>query len=77
MDPGRGHRRLLEEDAPRAPTPSKLFNADDAAVALQAGDFNEKEPIDKRSLDYILRSGLAGGLAGCAVGVSRSSSLKG
>jgi solute carrier family 25 protein 16 len=24
--------------------------------------------IDKRSLDYVLRSGLAGGLAGCAVG---------
>ena len=25
---------------------------------------------DKRSLDYVLRSGLAGGIAGCAVGVS-------
>jgi hypothetical protein len=23
--------------------------------------------LDKRSLDYVLRSGLAGGLAGCAV----------
>ena len=25
------------------------------------------EPLDKRSMDYVLRSGLAGGLAGCAV----------
>lgn len=24
--------------------------------------------VEKRSLDYVLRSGLAGGLAGCAVG---------
>jgi hypothetical protein len=27
--------------------------------------------VDKRSLDYVLRSGLAGGLAGCAVGSIR------
>jgi hypothetical protein len=26
-----------------------------------------KHELDKRSLDYVLRSGLAGGLAGCAV----------
>ena len=26
-----------------------------------------QENVDKKSLDYVLRSGLAGGLAGCAV----------
>lgn len=26
-----------------------------------------RKPVDKRSLDYVLRSGLAGGIAGCAV----------
>ncbi|KAL9116331.1 MAG: hypothetical protein Q9187_007144 [Circinaria calcarea] len=26
-----------------------------------------QKPVDKQSLDYVLRSGLAGGLAGCAV----------
>lgn len=26
-----------------------------------------KKPVQKRSVDYVLRSGLAGGLAGCAV----------
>jgi hypothetical protein len=30
------------------------------------------KPVDKRSLDYVLRSGLAGGVAGCAVSVSLS-----
>lgn len=26
-----------------------------------------QKPVEKQSLDYVLRSGLAGGLAGCAV----------
>lgn len=30
---------------------------------------NDVKAVDKRSLDYVLRSGLAGGLAGCAVGL--------
>lgn len=67
MDPSRGPRRLLEEPAPRAPPTTKLFNTDDAAVTLQAHSLKEKKPLDKKSLDYILRTGLAGGLAGCAV----------
>lgn len=64
----RGPTRLLEEPvaAPRAPPPTKLFSTDEAAVALHAREGKEKKPIDKRSLDYILRSGFAGGLAGCA-----------
>ncbi|CRG83683.1 Mitochondrial carrier protein LEU5 [Talaromyces islandicus] len=27
---------------------------------------NRRQPVDKRSLDYVLRSGFAGGIAGCA-----------
>src|ERR1700760_3633454 len=67
MDPSRGPPRLLEGTPPRAPPTPKLFNTDDAAVALQAHELKEPKPLDKRSLDYILRTGLAGGLAGCAV----------
>lgn len=33
-------------------------------------------PVKTRSLDYILRSGLAGGLAGCAVSVRESPSTR-
>lgn len=29
----------------------------------------ERRQVNKRSLDYVLRSGLAGGLAGCAVSI--------
>jgi hypothetical protein len=63
----RGPTRLLEEPVSTAPTPAKLFNTDDAAVGLHPGEGKERKPIDKRSWDYILRSGFAGGLAGCAV----------
>ena len=65
MEPSRP-TRLLEEDAPRASPAPKLFTTDDSAVAVPAHRFQEKVQLDKRSLDYILRSGLAGGLAGCA-----------
>lgn len=34
-------------------------------VARERG--GAQKPVDKQSLDYVLRSGLAGGLAGCAV----------
>jgi len=37
---------------------------DDTIAPRRAG--NQKK-VDKRSLDYVLRSGLAGGMAGCAV----------
>ena len=34
-------------------------------------DSNEqKNKINKQSMDYVIRSGIAGGLAGCAVGVA-------
>jgi hypothetical protein len=31
-----------------------------------------KAPVNKQSWDYVMRSGLAGGIAGCAVRHSRS-----
>ncbi|EXJ84634.1 hypothetical protein A1O3_05304 [Capronia epimyces CBS 606.96] len=59
--PSTSSSRLLEEPVPRlAPPPTPTRTKHDAPVTLQ------NRPVDKRSLDYILRSGLAGGLAGCA-----------
>lgn len=54
-------------------------NPEDTTVPAAADRVKSKEQsnestmkdikaVDKRSLDYVLRSGLAGGLAGCAVG---------
>ncbi|KAJ9613387.1 coenzyme A transporter [Cladophialophora chaetospira] len=56
--------RLLEEPTP-APDQS-LFNQTDAAVTRKRTDPQEEKELNKRSIDYLLRSGLAGGLAGCA-----------
>lgn len=38
-------------------------------TSVRSGQDTQKEPkeVNKRSLDYVLRSGCAGGLAGCAV----------
>jgi len=55
----RGSVRLLEESRTRS------FQSDDSKVAIR-GPGEEKGKLEKRSLDYALRSGLAGGLAGCA-----------
>jgi hypothetical protein len=54
--------RLLDE-----PPPSRDFPTDGNAIAAKEVT-GRKHELDTRSLDYILRSGLAGGLAGCAVG---------
>lgn len=61
-------RRLLEE----APSPvrdtHRLPDVNDDSLALTGVKHAEADKhIDKRSLDYIVRSGTAGGLAGCAV----------
>jgi hypothetical protein len=53
-DATRGPRRRFDEPIPQT---SKMVR----------GPGDVKPELDKRSLDYILRSGLAGGLAGCAV----------
>lgn len=39
----------------------------DAQTEMGVGGMNGIKPVDKRSLEYVLRSGLAGGIAGCAV----------
>lgn len=62
--------RLLEEPLPRSrvPAPDQLmFTKNDPAATLKAPAPRERRQMDKRSLDYILRSAVAGGLAGCAV----------
>ena len=62
----RGSRRLLEEPASDDANPSSFPTDGDAAIAI-AGPGGHKKELDKRSLDYIVRTGVAGGLAGCAV----------
>ena len=65
-DATRGPQRLLEEPLPQG-SKTRVFHTDDAAIAAH-GPGDGKTKLEKRSLNYILRSGLAGGLAGCAVG---------
>ena len=63
----RGSAPRLLEEPPSGPD-QKLYSKKDTWVRTRgAGHYDSKE-VDKRSLDYVLRSGLAGGLAGCAVG---------
>lgn len=57
----RGSTRLLEE-----PPTQRIYTRNDAAVTLQVPASREIKSVDKRSLDYLLRTGFAGGLAGCA-----------
>ncbi|KAK5199754.1 coenzyme A transporter [Exophiala xenobiotica] len=59
----RGPSRLLEEPLPHT---SPKHTRNDAAVTSTGPAPRERKRLDKQSLDYILRSGLAGGLAGCA-----------
>jgi hypothetical protein len=60
---------------PTTPTGSgqaagKLRTEDDPSVVPLSKDGGGGiKAIDKRSLDYVLRSGLAGGVAGCAVSI--------
>ena len=71
MEPDRGTQRLLEEPSRAAQNSSKPLPAREVATNIH-GSAQEKKPLDKQSMDYILRTGLAGGLAGCAVGVTIS-----
>ena len=58
-------RQLLEGDPLEGET--KLFHTDDAHNGIPHAGGSRKR-LKKQSMDYILRSGIAGGLAGCAVG---------
>jgi hypothetical protein len=64
-DATRGPRRRFDEPLPQT-SKRGAFRSDDAGIVIRDPG-NVKPELDKRSLDYILRSGLAGGLAGCAV----------
>lgn len=59
-----------------SPTMAEARPLSDAegAIARNAAPIAEPQAkaIDKRSLDYIVRSGIAGGFAGCAVSEARS-----
>lgn len=63
----RGPSRLLEEPLPHTSPKQSTFTRNDGAVTSTGPAPREPKRLDKQSLDYILRSGLAGGLAGCAV----------
>lgn len=65
--------RLLEEPPPGPD--HRRFNPPQPPVMIKGNASRETKELDKRSLDYILRSGLAGGLAGCAVRDSETLSL--
>jgi hypothetical protein len=63
--------RLLEEShqhAPQSKLTGRIFDTSDASLGSPVSDRQQKKPLDKKSLDYIMKSGVAGGLAGCAVG---------
>jgi hypothetical protein len=64
-DATRGPRRRFDEALPQT-SKTGAFHSDNAGMVTR-GPGNVKPELDKRSLDYILRSGLAGALAGCAV----------
>jgi solute carrier family 25 protein 16 len=60
---GQGRVRLLEERAMPGDMRAKLFKTtSDASITMPVPDKN----LNKQSMDYIVRSGIAGGLAGCA-----------
>lgn len=60
--------RLLEEHTPSSATATqKIFTNADDAVAVKGNQQLLNKGRQTRSLDYSLRSLLAGGIAGCAV----------
>lgn len=53
-------------------TSSRGIHSDPATgkqMAMTSSGTVAVKPVDKRSWDYLVRSGLAGGLAGCAVSI--------
>lgn len=69
--PGADHTAVTRGNAPSlssAPAPIESGMSNRKVVGGTA-DVVARKDVDKRSLDYVLRSGLAGGLAGCAVSI--------
>lgn len=68
MEPDHASRRLLEEPPPSGlRARHNIPEVHDASVAVSGAVRQHEKRIDKKSFDYIVRSGVAGGLAGCAV----------
>ncbi|RMZ85519.1 hypothetical protein DV737_g664, partial [Chaetothyriales sp. CBS 132003] len=71
MDTDTRPNRLLSRSSPLRPPrelPSRLFGADeeeDEAIAVPAQQDLPPRPLDRSSWDYIVKTGVAGGLAGC------------
>lgn len=59
-------KRLLDESVPLRAGPN-LPPVGDASLAVSGASHAEGKHIKKKSWDYVVRSGVAGGLAGCAV----------
>lgn len=66
MQVGQSHETQLGAAAAVASTKAATIDDETIGAVRKNGSGGIKQ-VDKRSLDYILRSGLAGGLAGCAV----------
>jgi hypothetical protein len=73
MDSRGATSRLLEEPPPVSD--QTRLSRSGLAMTTKPGGIASKE-LDKKSLEYILRSGLAGGLAGCAVCALRQHSYE-
>lgn len=65
MEASQGNKRLLEE----TDTEPKVCPTDGDTIV--AKPHIPMKHLDKQSMDYVIRSGIAGGLAGCAVGKFR------
>lgn len=60
----------MEEARRTSALPSTVMSSRgtaDTQTEKGVGGIYVVKPVDKQSLEYVLRSGLAGGLAGCAV----------
>jgi len=58
---------VLEEPGPSHQAGLHLRRVDEASLAISEATKDDSKRVNKKSLDYIVRSGVAGGLAGCAV----------
>lgn len=59
------YRNMADEKASHARVPPSPTTADEDSIAAGLG--TPRRVVDKQSYEYIVKSGIAGGLAGCAV----------
>lgn len=62
MPTGTGHALQDKQLQSQMSKDAALFTAHDEPIAL-----HPKRTVDKQSTEYMVKSGIAGGLAGCAV----------